>query len=119
MKLSLELGTPIVPIVAIGGQETALFLGRGPASRSRCARRVARLKVLPPVLGPPFGVTVLDLPLRVPLPAKITVRVLPPIDLRAELGTDADVEDGYKIVTSRMQRTLTRLSNQRSLPIVG
>src|SRR5687767_5693561 len=29
IKLSLELGTPIVPVVAIGGQETALFLGQG------------------------------------------------------------------------------------------
>src|SRR5688500_11493768 len=28
-KLALELDVPIVPIVAIGGQETALFLGRG------------------------------------------------------------------------------------------
>ena len=28
-KLSLELDTPIVPVVAIGGQETALFLSRG------------------------------------------------------------------------------------------
>ena len=27
LQLSLELGTPIVPVVAIGGQETALFLG--------------------------------------------------------------------------------------------
>jgi 1-acyl-sn-glycerol-3-phosphate acyltransferase len=29
VKLSLELGTPILPVVAIGGQETALFLGQG------------------------------------------------------------------------------------------
>src|ERR1044071_693938 len=29
VKLALELGTPIVPVVAIGGQETALFPGHG------------------------------------------------------------------------------------------
>ena len=29
IKLALEHGTPIVPVVAIGGQETALFLGQG------------------------------------------------------------------------------------------
>ena len=28
-RLALELGAPIVPVVAIGGQETALFLGQG------------------------------------------------------------------------------------------
>jgi 1-acyl-sn-glycerol-3-phosphate acyltransferase len=120
VKLALEHGVPIVPIVALGGQETALFLGRG----RRLAKvlrldRLARLKVLPPVLGPPFGVTILDFPLRLPLPAKIRVRVMPPIDLRSELGRRPDIDEGYKLVTSRMQRTLTRLANQRAVPVVG
>jgi 1-acyl-sn-glycerol-3-phosphate acyltransferase len=120
VKLALEHGVPVVPVVSIGGQETALFLGRGRRVASALSLdRLARLKVLPAVLGPPFGVTVLDLPIRFPLPAKIAIRVMPPIDLREELGDEPDIEEGYKLVTSRMQRTLTRLSNQRSVPIVG
>jgi 1-acyl-sn-glycerol-3-phosphate acyltransferase len=120
VKLALEHNVPIVPIVAIGGQETALFLGRGRRiAKALSLNKIARLKVVPPVIGPPFGVTVLDLPGRVPLPAKITVRVMPPIDLRKKLGKNGDVEEGYRLVTSRMQRTLTRLSNQRTLPVVG
>ena len=120
VKLALEHGVPVVPIVALGGQETALFLGRGRGlAKALRLDRLARLKVLPTVLGPPFGVTVLDFPGRIPLPAKIRVRVMPPIDLRKELGTRPDVEEGYKIVTSRMQRTLTRLANQRAVPVVG
>ncbi len=120
VKLALEHGVPIVPIVATGGQETALFLGRGRrVAKALSLDKIARLKVIPPVLGPPFGATLLDFPGRIPLPAKISIRVMPPIDLRAKLGKNGDVEEGYKIVTSRMQRTLTRLSNQRSLPIVG
>jgi 1-acyl-sn-glycerol-3-phosphate acyltransferase len=120
VKLALEHGVPVVPVVALGGQETALFLGRGRGlAKALRLDRIARLKVLPPVLGPPFGVTVLDFPGRIPLPAKIRVRVMPPIDLRKELGTRPDVEEGYKIVTSRMQRTLTRLANQRAVPVVG
>jgi hypothetical protein len=75
--------------------------------------------VLPAAIGPPFGLTVLDLPGRIPLPAKISIRILKPIDLRDRLGSRADPEDGYKLVTSTMQRTLTRLSNERSLPVVG
>jgi 1-acyl-sn-glycerol-3-phosphate acyltransferase len=119
-RLALEYGVPVVPVVAIGGQETALFLGQG----SRLARalqlnRLFRIKVLPPVLGPPVGTTVLDLPIRVPLPAKITVSVGQPIDLREKLGTDADAEDAYELVTTNMQRTLTRLGNERSIPVVG
>ena len=47
------------------------------------------------------------------------LRVLKPVDLRERLGGSPDVDDGYKLVTSTMQRTLTRLSNQRTLPIVG
>jgi 1-acyl-sn-glycerol-3-phosphate acyltransferase len=120
VKLALEHGVPIVPIVALGGQETALFLGRGRRIASALSLdRLARLKVVPPVLGPPFGVTVLDFPARIPLPAKIRVRVMPPIDLSAELGRERDLDEGYRIVTSRMQRTLTRLANDRTVPVVG
>ena len=120
VKLALEHGVPIVPVVAIGGQETALFLGRGGRlARGLQLNRLARLKVLPVVLGPPFGVTVLDFPGRIPLPSKITVRIMPPINLADELGRDPDPEEGYRLVTSRMQRTLTRLNSQRRVPLVG
>jgi len=120
VKLALEHGVPIVPVVALGGQETALFLGRGKRlARGLQLNRLARLKVLPVVLGPPFGITVLDFPGRIPLPSKITIRVMPPIDLRKTLGPNPDIDEGYRLVTSRMQRTLTRLNNQRTVPVVG
>ena len=119
-RLALELGVRIVPVVAIGGQETALFLGQG----RRLARRLGvdrllRLNVVPAQVGPPFGLTVLDLPARIPLPAKITVRVLPPIDLAALLGSDADPERAYALVTDVMQRALHKLAAERTLPVVG
>ena len=120
VKLALEHGVPIVPVVSVGGQETALFLGQGRrlAKALQLDRRF-RLKVLPAALGPPFGVTFLDLPGRFPLPAKISIRVGKPIDLRDRLGQRPDPDEGYKLVTSTMQRTLTRLSNERSLPVLG
>ncbi len=120
VELALEHGIPVVPVVAIGGQETALFLGQGRRfARALGLDRRFRLKVLPGAIGPLFGLTVLDLPGRIPLPAKISVRVLKPIDLRDRLGSRPDPEEGYKLVTSTMQRTLTRLSNERTLPVVG
>jgi 1-acyl-sn-glycerol-3-phosphate acyltransferase len=119
-RLALEHNVPIVPVVAIGGQETGLFLGQGSrVSHALRLDKTLRLKVLPPVLGPPFGGTLLDLPLRVPLPAKITVSVGQPIDLRERLGRSADPSDAYDLVTTNMQRTLTRLGNERTLPVVG
>jgi 1-acyl-sn-glycerol-3-phosphate acyltransferase len=119
IKLALEHDVPVVPVVAIGGQETGLFLGRGRGVASALNLNRLRLKVLPAVVGPPFGVTILDLPGRVPLPAKISIRVLKPIDLRTRLGKDASVDEGYRLVTSTMQRMLTRLSNDRNLPVIG
>lgn len=119
-RLALEHGVPLVPVVSIGGQETGLFLGQGSrVSRALRLDKTLRLKVLPPVLGPPFGTTLLDLPLRVPLPAKITVSVGQPIDLREKLGRDANAEEAYELVTTNMQRTLTRLGNERTVPVVG
>ena len=120
IRLALEHDVPIVPVVSIGGQETALFLGRG----RRLARwlhldRTLRLKVLPAVLGPPAMFTVFDLPIRIPLPAKITVEVLEPIHLRTVLGASPDVDEGYRTVTGVMQETLTRLGDERTLPILG
>jgi 1-acyl-sn-glycerol-3-phosphate acyltransferase len=120
VRLALEHGVPIVPVVAIGGQETALFLGQGSGLARRLRLdRLLRLKVLPAQIGPPFGLTVLDLPGRVPLPAKITVRVLEPIDLRERLGERPDVADGYDLVTGVMQETLHELAEERTIPVVG
>ena len=109
-----------MPVVAIGGQETALFLTRG----QRVAKllrldRLARIKVLPVSIGPPFGVNLLDFPGRVPLPAKITIQILPPIDLRERFGDSVDADAAYEQVTAEMQETLSELSEERTLPVVG
>jgi hypothetical protein len=64
-------------------------------------------------------VTLLDLPLRVPIPAKITVEVLPPIDLTERFGADADADEIYEEVTSDMQDKLSDLSDERTVPVVG
>jgi 1-acyl-sn-glycerol-3-phosphate acyltransferase len=120
VRLALQRNIPIVPVVAIGGQETALFLGQGEhIARLLHLHRLLRLDVVPVQIAPPWGVTVLDLPGRVPLPAKITVEVLPAIDLRAELGADVDADAGYDLVTGRMQDALDELARARALPLIG
>ena len=119
-RLAISEGVPIVPVVSIGGQETALFVTRGERlARILQLHRLARLKVLPVSLGPPLGVNVLDIPGRVPLPAKVTVEVRPPIDLGERFGSDADPRDVYDEVTQDMQRTLDRLSQERTVPVIG
>jgi 1-acyl-sn-glycerol-3-phosphate acyltransferase len=120
IKLALERGVPIVPVVAIGGQETALFATRGEraAEATGWAKRT-RIKVLPVAFAPPFGATVLDLPARIPLPAKITIEVQPPIDLVERFGPAPDYERVYEEITRDMQDSLSQLQDERTLPVVG
>jgi 1-acyl-sn-glycerol-3-phosphate acyltransferase len=120
IKLALERDVPIVPVVAIGGQETALFLTRGErAAKATGWADLTRIKVLPVAIAPPFGISLLDLPTRLPLPAKITVEVLPPIDLEERFGPEPDHEHVYDEITGTMQEALSELQDERTVPILG
>jgi 1-acyl-sn-glycerol-3-phosphate acyltransferase len=120
IRLALEAGVPIIPVVAAGGQETALFVTRGErVAKATGWSDLTRIKVFPFAIGPPFGITLMDLPARLPLPAKITLEVLEPIDLRERFGPDPDPDEVYEAVTGDMQETLTGLQDERILPIVG
>lgn len=120
VRLALSRQVPIVPIVSVGGQETALFLTRGERlTRLLGLDRLLRLKVLPIQLAPPFGVTVLDLPGRIPLPAQITIQVLPKLDLRDRFGADPSEDEVYAAITAEMQLALAELAEERDLPVVG
>lgn len=117
LRLAREAEVPIVPIVSVGGQDTFLPLtdGRGLARALRLDR-LARLKVLPISLALPWGVNVGDFLGHVPLPAKIRVEVLEPIDVRRRFPHGDDDERAYDYVTSRMQETLSALAAERVLP---
>jgi 1-acyl-sn-glycerol-3-phosphate acyltransferase len=121
IDLALNEGVPLVPVVAIGGQETGLFVTRGQTlARMLMLDRLLRIKVLPFVVGPPWGLTVLDLPMpRIPLPAKITVQALASIDLKERFGEDPDRDRVYEEVTGEMQDALDELSAERDLPVFG
>ena len=120
VRLALEHDVPIVPLVAIGGQETALFLTRGEGlARFLRLDRTLRLKVLPVSLALPWGLNVGDVAGHLPLPAKITIEALPPIDLREQFGPDPDVDEVYDHVVGLMQAALDALAGERRLPILG
>jgi 1-acyl-sn-glycerol-3-phosphate acyltransferase len=120
IRLALDQGVPIVPVVSIGGQETSLFLSRGERlAKTLLLDRLFRLKVLPISIGLPWGLNVGDMLGHLPLPAKITIEVLPPMDLRADFGADPDVGEIYEHVTRTMQDTLDALAAERQLPILG
>ncbi len=120
IRLALQENVPIVPVVSIGGQETALFLTRGERlARLLALDRLFRLKVLPISIGLPWGVNVGDMLGHVPLPAKIIVETLPPIDLHAEFGPDPDADEIYDHLIRLMQDTLDALAAERRFPVIG
>ena len=120
VRLALEAGVPIVPVVAIGGQETALFLSHGERlSKALGLDRLLRLEVLPVSITIPWLINVGDFLGHLPLPSKITVQVLEPIDLVERFGRDPDVDEVYEYVTTEMQRTLDELAAERRLPVIG
>jgi 1-acyl-sn-glycerol-3-phosphate acyltransferase len=120
VKLALEAGVPIVPLVAVGGQETSVFLTRGERlARALQLDRLFRLKVLPVSLAIPWGINVGDMLGHWPLPAKLTIEAMEPINLRERFGRNPDVDHVYEQVTGVMQAKLDELSAERRLPIVG
>ena len=115
IRLAQQKGVKIVPVVSVGGQETALFLSRG----ERLAKlagldRMFRLKVLPISLSLPWVLNVGDMLGHIPLPAKITIQVLPPIDVEG-----LELQDAYDLIVGRMQTELTGLQSERRLPVLG
>ena len=120
VRLALDTGVPVVPLVAVGGQETSIFLARGERiARALQLDRLFRLKVLPISLAIPWGVNVGDMLGHWPLPAKLTVEAMEPIHLRQRFGPDPDVDHVYEEITAVMQGKLDRLSAERRLPVVG
>jgi 1-acyl-sn-glycerol-3-phosphate acyltransferase len=120
IRLALENNVPIVPVVSLGGQETALFLSRG----ERLARllrldKLFRLKVLPISLAVPWGLNVGDMLGHFPLPAKLQMRALPAIDIRERFGRNPDIDEVNEYVLGAMQATLDTLAEERRLPLIG
>jgi 1-acyl-sn-glycerol-3-phosphate acyltransferase len=120
IKLALDANAPIVPVVSIGGQETALFLSRG----ERLARllridKLFRLKVLPISIALPWGLNVGDMLGHLPLPSKISIRALAPIDVREEFGDDPDLDEVYDHIVGVMQSQLDAMQARRRFPVIG
>ncbi|HSP38100.1 MAG TPA: lysophospholipid acyltransferase family protein [Frankiaceae bacterium] len=120
LRLALEERVPIVPLVSIGGQEAALFLSRGEwLAKLLRLDKTLRLKSLPISLALPWGLNISDLAGHLPLPTKIVVEALEPIDLHERYGDDPDIDKVYEDVIGLMQDALDQLASERKLPVIG
>lgn len=120
IELALTHDVPVVPVVSVGGQETALFLTRGERlARALQLDRTVRMDGLPISIALPWGLNVGDLLGHIPLPAQITIQVLEPISLRERFGSKPDVDAIYDHLTALMQSELDDLADERRLPLLG
>jgi 1-acyl-sn-glycerol-3-phosphate acyltransferase len=119
LKLAHGNRVKIVPVVATGGQETFFVFNDGRAT-AKLLRfdKLLRVKSLPLTLSFPWGLLPGGLP-HLPLPAKIRIQVLPPIDLHERFGDDPDWDEAYDYVTSVMQVGLSTLAAKSVLPVIG
>jgi 1-acyl-sn-glycerol-3-phosphate acyltransferase len=130
---ALRRGVPVTPVVSAGGHETFFILRQG----SRLADWVGlhehfRADSWPLAVGLPWGLWFAPMVPYLPLPSKITIDVLPPIDLRVALSerfgrsvTAADAEDrevvraGFELVLGAMRAGIGRLYDERRWPVLG
>lgn len=117
IKLAMKYRCPIIPLVASGGHETLIVLhdGEGLARRLRLDRR--GLPRLPVSLSLPWGITIGPM-YNIPFPARIDVRVGPPIDLDdiapADMRDRRVVGECYDRIEGRMQEMLDEIVAARA-----
>jgi 1-acyl-sn-glycerol-3-phosphate acyltransferase len=124
VRLALQERVPIVPVVSVGGHETVYIPGDGRGLARLLGLERFRIKTLPMVFAPPWGLSPGDFLFHLPLPAKITVQCGEPIDFAARFG-DLDPRDPeviwacYEYVERRMQAILDELAAERQYPVIG
>ncbi|MCM2324004.1 MAG: acyltransferase family protein [Oligoflexia bacterium] len=140
IKLALRAGVPIVPLVSAGAHETYVILNRGEELAEKLGvKDRLRLHGIPitfrsiffawcvvsglftffPLLLAPVALACVF----VPLPAKMTFRLLSPVDPAKlwdpALGEEENLQVIYDHIVGLMQRTLTLEYSKRKLPILG
>jgi 1-acyl-sn-glycerol-3-phosphate acyltransferase len=124
IKLAIKAGVPILPIVGIGGGETLFVLTSGHqfTERSKLAQRL-KLKSWPIYWSFPFGWHIGHGPrFSLPLPAQVTISILPAICLDAytleDIKDESVLHKINKMIEATMQTELDKLAKNR-IPVIG
>lgn len=118
LRLALEAGVPIIPVVTAGAHETLVVLNNGRAlARWLGLDRHLKLHAWPLVLCLPWGLWPGVPPPHLPWPTKILMEVLPPVRFeRSGLAASEDVvyvEACHRRVHVAMESALRRLTAKR------
>jgi 1-acyl-sn-glycerol-3-phosphate acyltransferase len=140
IRLALKCKVPIVPIVSVGAHESYVILNRGEELAEKLGLKERfRLHGLPitfrgiffmwclvtgvftffPLLLAPFALGFAF----VPMPTKMTFRILPPIDVPAlwdaTLSEEQNLQNIYNHILTAMQRVHDEEYAKRRLPVLG
>jgi len=140
IRLALRERVPIVPIVSIGAHETYMIFSRGDELAEKLGlRKKLRMHGLPvtpstiflmwclstgmltffPLLLAPFALA----SVLAPLPAKMSFRILPAVDVCSMVVPNLSEEENLQIiydhVTSVMQKVLSEEYEKRKWPVIG
>lgn len=140
IRLALKAKVPIVPIVSVGAHESYIILSRGEKLAELTGlKEKMRLHGVPITYRGIFfawlmvtgAVTFFPLLLApaaffaifIPMPAKMTFRILPPVDVSAmvdpTLTEEQNLQKIYDFVVQDMQETLTTEYGKRKRHVVG
>lgn len=115
VALAREADVPIVPVVSVGAHEALIVLSDGKRIAHRLGlHQKARLTAFPITLSLPWGLWLGPLPGYVPLPTKVVIRALPPINPHEGSVDEIDTK-----VRASMQQTMRALAAQRRFPVIG
>jgi len=115
IRLALRHGVPIVPVVTFGAHDVFVVLDDGRwLARRLGLHKSARIKVFPTILSVPWGVTMGPVMPFIPLPARIRIQVLQPIEFSRK-GEQAAQDSSYveacdRQVRGAMQATLSAMA---------
>lgn len=122
VRLALQAGVPVVPVVGHGGHETTIVLTRGERLAKLLSLDKVRMDGAPLLFQVPWGLSIPVIP-GMPLPAKITVQVCEPLDWSRFGPEGADdprvLGRCYEEITSIMQATLDRLAIENPQPLLS
>lgn len=124
VKLALNAHVPILPVVGIGGAETVFVASSGEKIAEKTGlKKFLKLHTWPVYWSFPFGWHIGHLPyFSLPLPAQITISVLPPYYLDNYKREDAEnpeiVQKINDDIIAMMQTEMNRLAKGR-IPVIG
>ncbi|MCB9595956.1 MAG: acyltransferase family protein [Sandaracinaceae bacterium] len=115
VEVAREAEVPIVPVVSVGAHEALIVLAEGrELARWLGLPKSHRLTVMPLTLSVPWGLWLGPLPGYVPLPTKIELAVLDPIDPFAGSVDDVDAR-----VRASLSSALDAMAEARRFPWIG